>query len=128
MTSAKKTLLGILTISPIFFLIWYGISIFTLFTNLDAPGANMEHEMPSIMIRMVLPMIFLGITALTCLVIYLVDIFSWNPNFKGDKSTNQIVWTLVVLLAGTIGMIVYFIIEIYPRKIQADNIADHLIE
>lgn len=128
MTSTQKTLLAILTVLPIFFLIWYGISMFTLFTDFDPSSGNMEQEMSSLVFRMVLPMIFLGITGLTSLVLYLVDIFSWNPNFKGDKSTNQIVWTLVVLLAGTIGMIVYFIVEIYPRKIQGADIDEHLVE
>lgn len=121
MTSTKKVLIAFFTILPVIFLIWYGFTIFRLFNQFDSPAGNLEPEMPSMMVRMILPMALMAINSLAMLVFYIVDIFNWNPNFKGEKNNNQIIWTLVVLLTGIIGMLVYFFVEIYPRKIEADS-------
>lgn len=48
------------------------------------------------------------------LIYYLIHIAK-NPKFKQD-STSKLVWILIVLLAGAIGMLVYFFIEIWPEK------------
>ncbi len=48
------------------------------------------------------------------LIYYIIDIVK-NPKFQ-DGGNNKLIWILVVVLLGTIGMIVYFFSEIMPRK------------
>jgi len=55
------------------------------------------------------------VLSLGMIVYYIIDI-TRNPKFQsGDNS--KVIWILVVIFGSTIGMIAYFIAEIYPRKI-----------
>lgn len=124
MTKSKKTILGILTFSPFIFVIWYFISIFSFMkvmtAAMDHPvGGTMEMIDP--IKTLVIPVLIGFCLSIGLLIYYLVDILKLNPNFKKDTNNNKVIWILVVLLCGFLGMIVYFFVEIVPRGTVAQK-------
>ena len=119
MSKNKKIILGFITCLPIIFFIWYFIAIFAFIGDIH----NMEQtgnfqgptEPMGIMANLLLPILLAVVITLGLLVFYLVDIHTKNHKLRTEKN-GKLIWTLVVLLAGNLGMIVYFFIEVMPRK------------
>lgn len=122
MSNPKKILLGVLTVAPFFFFLWYLIGIFSFISSIPqiSDGSEFSGNDPSYFFNsiktLIAPMFLLMFLSLGLLIYYLVDIFSLNQNFKGDSGDNKLIWTLVIIFTGFIGQIVYFFIEVYPRN------------
>jgi len=121
MSTAKKTGLFLLTIAPIPLFGMYIYSFFNIFSRLD----ELEHaNMPptdfmqnfGIMFTYI---ILAGIITLVALILYILDIVK-NKKFQGEQNSMKVVWLLIVILLGTIGMIVYFFVEIIGRSEDED--------
>ncbi len=119
MSNTKKTILGILTFTPLIFLILYFFAAYNMMMSI----ADIEHSghfnSPEEMMQKMKPMfaymfMLMGIS-IALLIIYLLDIFSWNKKLANEGNT-KLIWALIVLFTGMIGMIVYFFAEIVPRK------------
>lgn len=119
MSKSKKIILGILTFLPLILLILYFVLFFSMFLKIPQANASGEVIQPDEILGAMGPLFaILGTMVLVSIglvVYYLVDIFQYNPKFKSGGNS-RLMWTLIVLLAGMIGMIVYFFAEIVPRK------------
>lgn len=122
MSKPKKILLGVLTVAPVFFLIWYLIGFFSFISSMHemSDGSEFSGNDPSDVFNsiktLIAPLFLLMFLSLGLLIYYLFDIFSLNQNFKGKSDNNKLIWTLVIIFTGFIGQIVYFFIEVYPRN------------
>ena len=118
MSPAKKTIIAILTLLPILFMILYFVSIFSFIRDAQhMPGAGGTDNPEEIMGSFASMFAYIGIAVLLTLgmlIFYIYDITK-NPRFQ-DGGNNKLIWILVVVFAGMVGMIVYFFVEIYPRK------------
>lgn len=118
MSKSKKILLGILTLLPLFFLAAYFVLFFRMvskFTNTGNPENNMMAFHQQMLPMFVVIGIF-GLLSIGLMVLYLILIIN-NPKFKLPAySSSKVVWILVILLAGTLGKIIYFFVEIWPEK------------
>lgn len=117
MSKNSKLFLGIMTFLPLVFMGLYMFSIVALLRNITDPSF---HEHPDAIAINIMPMMaYIGITALISigLLIYYIIHISRNPKFKtGAQSNSMILWILIVLLTGFLGMLAYFIVEIWPEK------------
>ncbi len=120
MSSTKKAIIGFFTFLPIISFIWYLFSFFSFFFGMEDMMRNSPpngpDEMFGIMGGLFIPAIIMVLSTFGMMIYYLIDIFSLNPKFKNDTGNNKLIWTLVILFAQVIGMIVYFFVEIRPRK------------
>ena len=125
MSPIKKILLGILTVAPIplFGMYIYGFIKFFSFIP------EMEHTTgpPPVEFFQHFGLLFLyiglaGIISLIALIIYIIDIVN-NKKFVNENSSMMVVWILIVILLSTIGMIVYYFVEIISRKEGEDYTA-----
>ncbi len=118
MSSTKKIIIGILTVMPIFCILFYAYLVFSLAINANEMTDSGELTSPDEFLRSLAPAVaalILGIVlTFGTLIYYIIDIVK-NPKFQ-DGGNNKLIWILVVVLLGTIGMIVYFFSEIMPRK------------
>ncbi len=119
MSNTKKVLLGLLTIAPfpLFGMYIYNIFKFLLFIpEMEQSGAGLPP--PEFLQNFGLLFIYIGLAGLlglVALIIYIIDIVN-NKKFVGPNSSMKIVWLLIVILLSSIGMLVYFIVEIIGRK------------
>lgn len=68
-----------------------------------------------------------GLITLVAMIIYVLDVVK-NKKFQGENSSLKIVWLLIVVLMGSIGMIVYFFVEIIGRKVDEEYAAPPITE
>lgn len=135
MSKQKKILLGILTISPAFFMIWYFFNMFSFMQNIAGVMQNPDEftggpppEIFGFMGQMFLPMILLMFVSFGLLIYYMVHILSVNEKFKTTTSNDKVLWVVLVLFTGFMGMIAYFFVEIWPTSDHDDNIQSALVE
>ena len=118
MSTTKKLIIGILTLLPIFIIPLYLVSFFSFIKQAQHISPSGQFSTPEEDMKMLIPMaIYLGVAVIlsfSMLIFYIVDIIK-NPKFQGPGN-NKLIWILIVLFTGIIGKIVYFIIEIIPRK------------
>lgn len=117
MSSTKKIILGILTILPFVFMVIYFIEFFSIFLNffnLD----TLEPIAPEVIYDNIGRLFFYSIATMILtiglMIYYIIDIVN-NPKFQ-NGGNSKLIWILVVILASMIGMIAYFLTEVYPRK------------
>ena len=127
MTRSEKQTIGILTFLPLALLIpliAFLVSMIGGFVAYDEMGESFPiGRMIGFLISSALMVVlFLGL-----LVYYLVDV-SRNVNFQGN-STEKIIWILLLLFVGWIAMVVYYFVEIKPRKetFEQDEVPDRTI-
>ena len=89
MSKQGKILLGILTISPAFLMIWYFFNMFSFMKNIAGVMQNPEQisggpppEIFGFMGQMFLPMILLIALSFGLMIYYMVHILSKNEKFK----------------------------------------------
>ena len=131
MSTSRKFWLGLLTVAPIPLFGMYIYSIFEMMTSI-ATMENAGHEtMPLEFFQNFGTMfLYIGLAAiigLIAMILYILDIVK-NNKFVGTNSSMKVVWILIVILLSTIGMIVYFIVEIIPRKEGEDYYAPPITE
>lgn len=118
MSKSKKIIIGFLTILPLAFFLAYFMSIFSFVKNAQQMEQAGGMDNPEEVMGLLAPMfIFIGIAiliSLGMLVFYIVDIVK-NPRFQ-SPGNNKLIWILVVLFAGMLGKLIYFFVEIMPRK------------
>lgn len=121
MSKSRKILLGGLTLLPLFFLAGYFILFFRMvsrITNSEYHGNEITAFHQQMLPMFVVVGIF-GLLSIGLMVLYLVLIVN-NPKFKLPAySSSKVVWILVILLAGTLGKIIYFFVEIWPENKEA---------
>jgi hypothetical protein len=108
---------------PLFFLAAYFILFFRMVSKITTSG-NPENDMMAFHQQM-LPMFVVigifGLLSIGLMVLYLVLIIN-NPKFMLPAySSSKVVWILVILLAGTLGKIIYFFVEIWPEKQESPS-------
>jgi hypothetical protein len=118
MSTTKKIIVGILTVVPIFIIPLYLLSFFSFIKQAQHISPSGQFSSPEENMKMLIPMaIYLGVAlviSISMLIFYIVDILK-NPKFQGPGN-NKLIWILIVLFTGIIGKIVYYIMEIIPRK------------
>lgn len=118
MSSTKKVIIGILTILPIVLFALYLIYIFSFILEIGEIERRGTISDPEDIMRGFVPVFMLILlmilNSLGMLIFYLIDI-TRNPKFQ-NGGNEKLVWILVVLFASMLGMMAYFIVEIYPRK------------
>ncbi len=117
MTVTKKILLGIATFIPIICLVLYIVLFFSMFTGVmhiadyDAPEEHIFKTYGNMVYLFILiaAMILFG---LGIMIFYLIHAIR-NKHFN---DTEKLIWILVIVLANTLGSIVYFFVIIVPSK------------
>lgn len=116
MSKSGKLLLGALTLLPVLFLGFYMFSFFRIFSELATIQPGNQPQLPENFFNLFLYIGLVAMLSLGLLIYYLLHI-TRNPKFmQHDQSSNKIVWVLVVVLGGFVGMIAYFFMEIWPER------------
>lgn len=116
MKNSTKIILGILTFLPFVFLVIYIGFIFTSFIPTAIKADQTHDDIPvelfqSISVMLIL-IILMVIIKLGVIIYYIVHA---NNNPEND-SGKKIMWTILLILVGTITSIVYYFVEILPAK------------
>lgn len=117
MSVSKRIWYGILAIAPIPLFGMYIYSFFQLIPNflvleeLEAPPTEFFLHFGKLFIYIALA----GILSLVGMIIFILDVVK-NKKFQGANSNLQVVWILIIILLSTIGILVYYFVEIIPRK------------
>ncbi len=117
MTNAKKFWLGVLTFAPLPLMALYIYSFFQLFMRMSTIE-NMGTQPQNIFEDFGKMFIYIAVAAIISIItmiIFIMDIVK-NKKFQNSNSNMQIVWILIVILLSTLGIIVYYFVEIFPRK------------
>lgn len=120
MTKSNKQLLGAMTFLPLVGMVFYVYFLFRVIVATSSGDIEQTggEALPATFYPM---MITLGVTALISLgmlIYYLVHIAK-KTNFKISAQSNaRLIWILVVLLAGFVGMIAYFFVEVWPEPTE----------
>lgn len=119
LTKNQKILLGIAHFLPIFGIIGYVFFLFsfifgmseTIAQHPDAPPAEFMQGFATAAIFLILA-IFISIG------VKVIDIIHLVKNNKGDTGNKIVLWVLLFLFAGVLAEIIYFFLEIVPKKKQ----------
>ncbi len=116
MSSTKKVILGILTALPLALWVGYFGMFFRMFSRSfteNGPVGGPE-EIFSLMSTIMTIVAVAVLFHIGLLIYYIIDITN-NKKFEDPKhSNNKLIWILVVIFAGTIGMLAYFFVEVKP--------------
>ncbi|MAM29003.1 MAG: hypothetical protein CMC13_08265 [Flavobacteriaceae bacterium] len=128
MTRSKKIWLGVLTFLPIVCAIIYIICFALYFISF---ASIIEHEASDASINnpgflvgsfgLMFLMILIAVISSIGLMIYYIIHANSNPNFDSNQ---KLIWILVLVLAGGIGNIVYYFVEILPKKQNDVNLSN----
>lgn len=113
MNRQKKIWIGVLTFSPLVFLILYFVFFFGLFFNIIIQAEGGQEPDPGSLIGLiVVSFILIGLTVLLSIIslVVLVMHASSNPNLEGNDKT---IWIVVIVFAGLIGNIIYWYTKIW---------------
>lgn len=119
MSKTKKVILGIFTILPAIFVLFYAVAFasfffHTLIENAHHPD-DFEQHFPSF-IQSFFPwfiMVFVaGFTSFILMIYYIVHV---ARNVKFD-TTQRLLWIFIILFTTTLGQIIYFIMEIWSTE------------
>ncbi|MDE3249791.1 MAG: PLDc N-terminal domain-containing protein [Bacteroidota bacterium] len=112
MTKSRKLLLGILTLLPIVLTIVFLASFFSFFIGMIRSGGDEQMAQEWILgnfLWIVLMSVILGLLHLGLLIYFIVHAIN-----NGLVSSNErIVWILVFIFVGTIGMPIYWYLRIW---------------
>lgn len=111
----KKIILGVFTFLPLIFFGIYIIEFFSLFMELgyeisesDPNPQNVTGGFRSLLLWIV----FMAICGIGITIYYLIHAI----NHTKEDSNQRLIWILILLLAGGIGSVVYYIVRIVPMK------------
>lgn len=115
MSKNGKRILGFLTFLPIFLMILYVILMINMFsTVVSFDPENFQEDNPALVFTQMVPLmvvaLLMGISALGLMIFYIIHV---AKNEEVD-STERIVWIVVFIFAGIIGMPVYWYLRIWP--------------
>ena len=111
LSKAQKIILGVVTIWP---LMYIPIFIGFIFSFIFSLSVQDNPSFPGFFL-VVFPLHFLTmIVALGTLIFYLIDVYK----SKKLTSDNKILWAILVLIGGSIGMVAYWYINVWkiPSK------------
>ena len=120
MTRSKKIWLGILTFLPIFCMMLYFVFFFFFFFGIytSEKTGNTSEVSPVFFANFGLMFLFIILAVISGLAMMIYYIIHANSNPKFD-SNQKLMWILILVLASGIGSIVYFFVEIVPKKTTA---------
>lgn len=120
MTKQKKLWLGIFTFLPILcviiYIICFAFYMFSFVEVLDAQAGDPNVADPSkffVFFGLMFFMIIVSIVATIGLMIYYIVHANANPKLDSNQ---KLIWILVLVLAGGIGNIVYYFVEILSKE------------
>ncbi|MGB1217724.1 MAG: hypothetical protein ACPG5P_07595 [Saprospiraceae bacterium] len=130
MKKSNKILLGILTFSPFIGLGLYMLFFFGMFFSIATIDPSSTEPPLLFMGGFGILFIILGLTILISLVLtiyYLVHAVN-NKHLKSENN-EQIIWILILLLAGNLGQIVYWYMKIWqdPELEISHEILDDVV-
>ena len=101
----NKTLYGILAFGPLILLIPVFVLMGTMFAEIfEHPGRYANDQMPPQFPMMMIASMLVGMIAMVGLIMYIIHITK-NRHIPDNSRT---MWILLLVFAGTIGMIVYY--------------------
>lgn len=108
-SQSTKLLLGAVTIWPIIYIVMFMFYVFSMFGSMQAGGD------PSIMAT-TFPVIF-GLHFLTIILSLGMMVYYIVHAIKDEELTSdyKIIWVLVIVMAGMIGMPIYWWLRIWSR-------------
>lgn len=113
MSRQKKIWIGVLTISPLIFLILYFVFFFGFFFNIIAQAESGQEPNPELLMGFfAIVFIFIGLAVVLSFasLIYLIIHASNNPRLEGNDRT---IWIVIIVLAGLVGNIIYWYVKIW---------------
>ncbi len=128
LTKTQKTLIGILHFAPILGIFLYIFAIVG-FVMMNVPEMEKHHNgEPSAEFFAGFASIFaiLAITIFTGFATLIFDIVHLVKSNKNDTNNKILMWVLILLFAQGIGGIIYFFLEILPKK-KNNTIQDNAI-
>jgi hypothetical protein len=131
MSKSGKLWLGTLTLLPLVFIIIYFVWFFSFFVNIVEMQEGGDQPDPSDFFSNLLPlfaMIGLAVLLSIGLLIYYIVHVTRNPRFQKPGDSNKLVWILVLIFAGFIGQVVYFIIEVWPDRNGTGTVLDSPVQ
>lgn len=121
MSKSSKIILGVLTFLPILFFVAYFISIFSIIKSVAVEGVADPSGMAFVPNSVYAAMIWMGIAILMTLglwVYYIIHIVKNSKFNTPTQSSSKLIWILVVVFGGVLGMIVYYFVEVLPEGKQ----------
>jgi hypothetical protein len=116
MKKSNKVLLGIASIWPFIYLPLFLLAVFSM-VIFNGPGKQPPDAFPLIFL-IILPIHLLTVFgALALKIFYIVNVFR-NPKVEKDK---QLMWVLLLMLAGLVAEPVYWYLYIWSDKPQASD-------
>tara|TARA_R110002072_G_scaffold125944_2_gene262328 strand:+ start:3883 stop:4275 length:393 start_codon:yes stop_codon:yes gene_type:complete len=128
MTRSKKIWLGVLTFLPIvcaiIYIICFALYFITFASIIEHEASDTSINNPGFLVGsfgLMFLMILIAVISSIGLMIYYIIHANSNPNFDSNQ---KLIWILVLVLAGGIGTIVYYFIEILPEKKNDVNLSN----
>lgn len=119
MTKSKKLWLGILTFLPSIFLIFYLITFFTMFMDLNPQ--EIEEASPFVFFSdFGIVFLFLILAAFLGIGIMIYYIIHAAKN-KAFSENNRLLWIIVLIFASGVGSIIYYFVNIYSLPTENSN-------
>jgi len=121
MSSAQKTLYGILAFLPVVISILLVVQLFSIISEI-IPTSRFDEPDPKMMFDKMLPFVmgamFTGLISLASIIAYIVH----AVNNKDVQSNERIMWILLFIFFGYISAPIYFFTRIVNDKPKDDSI------
>ncbi len=123
MSKTKKFWIGFFTFLPVIGILGYFFFFFSMFWNIahvgEMEGSNMDD--PSLLLgNFAIVFLCMMVAVLSGIGILIYDIVHVVKNKKFTEN-NRLMWILILVLAGGIGSIIYFFVEIIPLKPEGEH-------
>jgi flagellar basal body-associated protein FliL len=120
LTNNQKVLLGIIHFLPVIGFAAYFIYFFLFFfSNIENLENNTGEPSQIIFFKSIIgAFVILIVTLLISIGIKIFDIIHLIKSNKNDKSNKILIWVLLFIFVGVIAEIIYFFLEIIPKKKQ----------
>jgi len=122
MKASNKWLYALLAFAPLPLFALYFYKIFSLMPgmmsgNIQSLEPASTESILSNYFQTIIPIaILLVLVSITALIVFLMHIVKNEKFDHPHRSTEKVVWILVVVLTGFLGNLVYFFMEIMPKK------------
>lgn len=118
MKTFTKFWLGVFTFLPLVCFLIFIALFFTVFLEQALELEQHQGEFPFEFLQSIFGfVIFLIVIILVSLGVKIYYIIDTNTNALNDTN-KKILWTLVLIFGGTVASIIYYFIEIVPKKIE----------
>lgn len=103
--NTNKTLYGLMAFAPLIMVIPVMVLMFSFMAEvMDHPARYSNGQMPTQFGMMMVFALISGTVGLLCMIMYLMHAIK-NPHIPYNSRT---MWIILIVLAGTVGMIVYY--------------------